>query len=76
MPFLGVFVYLIARGHGMSRRDQDQAQAQQQAFKAYVQDTAASNGTADELAKLADLKDRGVITDAEFAQQKTKILTS
>jgi hypothetical protein len=60
----------------MSRRDQDQAQAQQQAFKAYVQDTAASNGTADELAKLADLKDRGVITDAEFAQQKTKILTS
>ena len=53
-----------------------QAQAKQQAFTSYVQDAAGSGGggTADELAKLADLKDQGVITDAEFEQQKAKLL--
>jgi hypothetical protein len=77
VPFLGVFVYVIARGHSMSRRDIEQAQGQQQAFNAYVRDVAGSGGgTADELAKLADLRDRGVITDAEFEQQKAKLLAS
>ena len=76
-PFLGVFVYVIARGHSMQERDLEQAQAHQAAFAAYVKDAAATSGggTADELAKLADLKERGVITDAEFAQQKAKLLT-
>ena len=74
VPFLGVFVYLIARGHSMTERDLAQAQAQEQAFKSYVQDVAATGGTADELAKLADLNNQGVITDAEFEQQKAKIL--
>ena len=75
VPFLGVLVYLIARGHSMTDRDVQQAQAQEAAFRSYVQDAAATNGgTADELAKLADLQARGVITDAEFAQQKAKIL--
>ena len=75
LPFLGVFIYLIARGHKMAERDFAQAQAQDQAFRSYVQDAAGSGGgTADELAKLADLKDRGVISDAEFQQQKAKLL--
>jgi hypothetical protein len=77
VPFLGVFVYLIARGHGMTQRDLEQAQAHEQAFQAYVRDAASSagtGGTADELAKLADLKERGTITDAEFAAQKSKLL--
>jgi len=75
VPFLGVFVYLIARGHAMSQRDVDQAQARQQAFNSYVQEVAATGGsTADELTKLADLKDRGVISVAEFEVQKAKIL--
>ena len=74
VPFLGVFVYLIARGNAMGQRDAEQARAQQQAFNAYVQDAAATGGAADELAKLADLKDRGVISNAEFEQQKAKIL--
>ena len=75
VPFLGVLVYLIARGHSMTDRDVQQAQAQDAAFRPYVQDAAATNGgTADELAKLADLQAQGVITDAEFAQQKAKIL--
>jgi hypothetical protein len=75
-PFLGVFVYLIARGHSMSDRDIEQARAQQAAFTSYVKDAAGSGGggTADELSKLADLKSQGVITDAEFEQQKTRLL--
>jgi hypothetical protein len=77
LPFLGVFVYIIARGRGMGERDLKEAQARQQQFEAYVRDASASGGggTADELAKLADLKERGVISDAEFEQQKAKLLT-
>ena len=76
LPFLGVFVYLIARGKKMSERDMQEAAAKQQAFQAYVQDAAGSGGggTADELTKLADLKDRGVLTEAEYAAQKAKLL--
>ena len=75
VPFLGIFVYLIARGKDMGKRDMAQAQAQDAQFRAYVQDAAASGGSsADQLAKLADLKDRGVISDAEFQAQKAKIL--
>ena len=74
LPFLGVLVYLIARGHKMAERDAAQAQEQDQAFRAYVQDAAHDGGTADDLAKLADLRDRGVITEADFQQGKEKIL--
>jgi len=75
LPFLGVLVYLIARGGSMAQRDIASAQAQQQAFDAYVRQTAGtSGGTADELGKLADLRDRGVITPAEFEQQKAALL--
>lgn len=73
-PFLGVFVYLIARGDAMTQRDIEGARAQEQAFRDYVADVAPTGGTADELTKLADLKARGVITEVEFEQQKTKIL--
>ena len=76
IPWLGVLVYLIARGKGMTDRDIEQAQAQQEAFKQYVQQNAGTGGpsTADELAKLSELKASGVITDAEFNTQKAKIL--
>jgi hypothetical protein len=75
-PFLGTFVYLIARGKGMGERDMAIYQAQQEAFQTYVQEAAGSGGsTADELAKLADLKDRGVITQAEYDAQKAKVLS-
>ena len=75
VPFLGVFVYLIARGHKMSEHDVAQAQAQEAQFRSYVQDAAGTGGgTADELTKLADLKAQGVITDVEFEQQKAKLL--
>jgi hypothetical protein len=75
LPFLGVFVYLIARGSGMQQRAADQAAREQQAFDAYVRQTAGSSGgSADELAKLADLKAKGVLSDAEFEAQKAKLL--
>ena len=73
LPFIGVFVYLIARGGKMQDREAREAQAQEQDFRAYVRD-AAGSGSADELSKLADLRDRGVISEAEFQQGKTKIL--
>lgn len=74
VPFLGVFVYLIAHGHDMSQRDMDRAQQSETEFRAYVQDAAGSSGSADELAKLAGLRDSGVITEQEFAAQKAKVL--
>ncbi len=76
LPFLGVLIYLIARGGGMHDRAAAQAVREQEAFDAYVKQTAGSPGrsSADELAKLADLKDKGVISDAEFETQKAKLL--
>jgi Short C-terminal domain/Phospholipase_D-nuclease N-terminal len=76
IPWLGVLVYLIARGGKMHERQLEAAQAQEQAFRQYVQEAAASpsDGSAGELAKLADLRDRGVISEAEFQQQKAKAL--
>jgi len=74
VPFFGVFVYMIARGHAMAQHDVNAAQARDEQFKAYVQQVAPSSGSADELAKLAELHQSGVLTDAEFAQQKAKVL--
>src|SRR5580698_4793642 len=65
LPFLGVFVYLVVRGGSMHERDIRVAQAQSQALRSWVQG-AGGGSTADELAKLADLRDKGVISDDEF----------
>ncbi|MGP8063353.1 MAG: SHOCT domain-containing protein [Acidimicrobiales bacterium] len=73
LPFLGIFVYLIARGGKMQERAVQEAQQQQRAFDAHVRQVSGT-GSADELAKLAELKDKGVLTDAEFASQKAKLL--
>ena len=78
LPFLGVFVYLIARGGKMHERAAEQAAQQQKAFDQYVKQAAGAPGetSADQLHKLADLKSQGVLTDAEFEAQKAKILAS
>jgi hypothetical protein len=73
LPFLGIFVYLIARGGKMHERAAAQAAEQQQAFNTAVKQAAGST-SADDLAKLADLKSQGVLTDAEFEAQKAKLL--
>ena len=76
VPYLGVFVYLIARGGKMHEHAVASAQAQDQAMRQYVQDVAGSGGsTADELARLADLREKGVISDAEFEQLKAKAIS-
>ena len=75
IPWLGVLVYLIARGRSMQERDAEAARVQQEAFTTYVRDAAGSGpSTADELTKLADLKAKGVLSDAEFDQYKAKLL--
>ena len=77
LPFLGIFVYLIARGGKMHERAAAQAAKQQEAFDAAVKQAAGSGtSSADDLAKLADLKSQGILTDAEFEAQKAKLLTS
>jgi ABC-type multidrug transport system fused ATPase/permease subunit len=75
LPLLGILVYVIARGDKMAEhraRDEEQAD---QAMRAYVRETTGGIPVADELAKLGDLRDAGVITEAEFQAQKAKILT-
>jgi hypothetical protein len=77
LPYLGVFVYLIARGHKMSEHAMEAAKQQDAAMRAYIQDAAGSGGggsAADELARLADLKAKGVIDDAEFQRLKAKVV--
>jgi hypothetical protein len=77
IPYVGILVYLIARGGSMHERAVAQSQQQQKAFDAYVKQAAGTPGetSADQLAKLADLKAKGVLTDAEFETQKAKLLT-
>lgn len=73
LPFLGVLIYLIARGDGMRERTvKEQAEARRH-MDAYVRETAGSS-SADELQKLSELRDKGAISDAEFDQAKAKLL--
>jgi hypothetical protein len=74
LPFLGAFIYLIARGDKMARHEEADARAQEQQFRAYIRDAADGNGTAGDLAKPADLRGRGVISEAGFPQGKQKVL--
>ena len=74
IPVIGVLVYLIARGGKMHEHAVRDAQVQEQQFRSYVQEAAGSASPADQLAKLADLRDRGVITNEEFEREKAKVL--
>jgi len=78
LPFLGVFVYVIARGKNMGRREAAQSRAQQKAMDSYIRETAGGNGSpssADELAKLSEIRARGDITDEEYSRAKELVLT-
>ena len=76
LPYLGVFVYLIARGHKMSEHAAQDAAARDTAARQYIQSAVGSGGSpADELARLADLKAKGVIDDAEFQSLKAKVVS-
>lgn len=76
LPLVGVLAYLIARGRSMGERELEHAEAQEEQFRAYVRQAAHENGdgTAGQLAKLAELRQQGAISDAEFQQGKEKVL--
>jgi hypothetical protein len=73
LPYLGVFAYLIARGGKMGKRAQEAAQAQDAAFRSYVQEAAADNPSG-QLTTLSTMHDKGVINDDEFKRMKSKIV--
>jgi hypothetical protein len=78
VPFLGVLVYVIARGRDMGKRELQHAEEQREVFDAYIRQTATGAGTtggADELAKLSELKSRGELSETEFQRAKEKILS-
>ncbi|MET9644372.1 SHOCT domain-containing protein [Streptomyces syringium] len=77
LPFLGVFVYVIARGKNMGRRERDHARAQQQAVDDYIRETVGSpdyTSDVEALAKLSEIRAKGDITEDEFRRAKEKIL--
>lgn len=77
LPFLGVFVYVVARGKGMGRREQMHVRAQLEETNRYVRETVGATGPAsevDQLAKLSEIRARGDISDEEFRRAKEKVL--
>ena len=78
LPILGSLVYLIVRGRSMHERAAEDYQEREKAFRSYVQEAAGpagGAGVADELSKLAALRDSGALTADEFEAQKTKLLS-
>ena len=77
LPYLGVFVYLIARGNKMHEHAAQAARQQDAAMRSYIQSVATpGGGTADEIAQLADLRDKGVISEEDFQQGKARVLAA
>jgi cytochrome c biogenesis protein CcdA len=74
LPFLGVLLYLIVRGNGMRDRTIKAQVDAKKEFDSYVQEQAHAGSPADELHKLAELKDRGAISAEEFDRAKSKLL--
>lgn len=75
LPLLGVLAYLIVRGAHMAERRARAARAQDEALRAYIRDAAGTDGGGpSDLAKLAELREKGLISEAEFQQGKAKIL--
>ena len=75
LPFLGVLIYLIARGGKMQERAMREAEQRDVATREYIRSAADSEAsTSDEIAKLAQLRDEGTLTEDEFQAQKAKLL--
>ncbi|MFD0153961.1 SHOCT domain-containing protein [Streptomyces sp. NPDC055721] len=81
LPFIGVLVYVLVRGTGMTERETARAKEAEAAFQDYIRTSAAGSGAvsgtgggADELARLAELKEKGALTEEEFQKAKAKLL--
>ena len=79
LPFVGVLIYVIARGRGMGRREHAHVRARQEEIDDYIRKTAGSghgrSGSVDELARLSEIRARGDITDEEFRRAKELVLS-
>ncbi|WP_137976763.1 PLDc N-terminal domain-containing protein [Streptomyces violaceusniger] len=75
LPFLGVFVYLVARGREMGMREMGRAEKAEADFREFVR-TTATTGRADELAHLVELKNHGDLTPEEYERAKAKVLAA
>jgi hypothetical protein len=73
LPYLGVLLYLIVRGHKLSEHAQADARTQAAASRAYIQQAAGTSSAADEVERLVHLKEQGLISDEEFATAKAKV---
>lgn len=76
LPYLGVFAYLIARGSSMGERQLEQQRAAEAATASYIRGVASTPSPTEELVRLAELRNTGALTDAEYSQQKARILVS
>ena len=74
VPWLGALVYLIARGGSMNERNLEAAKANEAQVRAYVRETAGTSSAADEIGKLAQLRENGTLTAEEYEQAKAKVL--
>ena len=74
LPYLGVFVYLIAEHNGMAERSVKQQEAAQAQMDQYVRSVAGASDPTQQIAKGEELLKRGAITQAEFEQIKRKAL--
>lgn len=75
LPYVGVLVYLIARGHKMNEHAAQHAQAQEAQMRDYVQSVAGQPSTAEEIGRLHELQTKGAITPEEFQQAKANLLS-
>ena len=77
LPLIGCLIYIIVRGPSMAERSAKQAADAQSRMDAYIRDAAASSpagGAADELTKLAGLRDAGTISEEEFQAMKSRLV--
>ncbi|MER7008152.1 SHOCT domain-containing protein [Dactylosporangium sp. NPDC000555] len=82
LPWIGALTYLIARGRSMNERAAERARQQEAQMRRYIREVVNEPGapratsSADELAKLADLRQSGVLTDSEYDRAKSVLLGS
>jgi uncharacterized membrane protein YcjF (UPF0283 family) len=79
LPLVGILIYLVARGGSMRERQESRQRAADAQFKQYVRQAADSDPNAggapsDELAKLAGLHQRGVLSDDEFQKATSRVV--
>jgi hypothetical protein len=76
LPYLGVFVYLVARGRSMQERQVGRQRELEEATASYIRGVASAPSTTEELARLAQLRETGALTEEEFSTQKARILAA